>query len=600
MDGDIIRFLKSSRLFATSDLQENVFQALASQFQDVTLAEDEILFHEGEPSKYLCILVQGKLSAYISTSHAKIKIIGHILPGETIGELGALSNDPRTLTVKAIEPSRVLKLPTITFKKFCRQYPGILINAVEPLASRSQNIIRLLSSGESRKHIAIIPAHPDIDVQAFAEQIKKNLLHYKKVSLLIDSAYNTLGSPDDNYETLMQIAEDNNHLILYLLTSEETSLSKLCWGKIGKIYVLGDGNEKPRYSQHVLRKLNDTHNLVEVRRELILIHKKNTLPLNTELWLHNKNYFMHHNIYADSLHDYQRLLRFMRGKALGLVLGGGGVKGWAHIGVLKALLDANIHIDAIGGTSVGAMVAGLYAMNADYNVLYKKFTKLIAATRNTVSLKKLCWPAVSLFNCEDFTLELENIFNIKKIEDLLIPFFCVSTNLGQYKETTHRSGFLWEKVRGSTSIPGIVPPMIIHGELHVDGGLVNNLPVNTMRELLGPESRIIAVELMSTNVDNKSYCFPPTLTFKQAFLAKVGWGYQTYQFPQFIDTFLKSLLIGASLKQAENALLADLLITLPTHDYSMLNLQKDAQNKLWTLGYNAARDDIQRWDTKKK
>ncbi len=597
MDGDLIKFLKHSRLFANTDLQDNVFQALISQFEDVTLMEDEVLFHEGDLSTHLCILVQGKLSAYLSTPHAKMKVVGHIFPGETIGELGALPNDPRSLTVRAIVPSRVLKLPTVTFKKLCRQYPGILLNATQPQANRSQIITRLLFSGEQKKHIAILPANPNVDVNDFAEKIKEILLNYKKVSLFSDAEHN---NHNEDYEKLIQIAEENNHIILYLLAAKETALSKLCWKKIGKIYVLANGHEKPNYSNYVLEKLNDTHNLVEVRRELILIHEKNSPAINTHEWLHDINYFMHHNVRTNHLTDYQRLLRFMRGKTVGLVLGGGGVKGWAHIGVLRALLEANIRIDAIGGTSVGAMVAGLYAMHDDYTLIYKKFAKLITATRHTVSFKKLCWPAVSLFNGKEFTLELERTFNIKKIEDLLLPFFCVSTNLGQYKEAIHRSGFLWEKIRGSTSIPGIVPPMVINGELHVDGGLVNNLPVNTMREILGPESRIIAVELISTHIDTKKYCFPPTLTFKQAFLAKMKLGYHSYQFPPMIDTFLKSLLIGSSLRQEENSLLADLLITLPTQEYSLLNLREKEQSRLFTMGYNAAFEEIQHWDAKKK
>jgi len=127
---------------------------------------------------------------------------------------------------------------------------------------------------------------------------------------------------------------------------------------------------------------------------------------------------------------------------------------------------------------------------------------------------------------------------------------------------------------------------------------VNNLPINIMRELVGTEGKIIAVELVSTVEDQTKYSFPPTLTFKQAFLAKLGLGYKDYKFPPLIDTFLKALLVGASMKQDENLHLADLLISLNTNRYSLLNLRDKAQDRLFNMGYNKAVEKISELDLK--
>ncbi len=598
MGENLVSFLKKSKIFSSVELEDNVYEALLTKFEDIQLAKEDILFHEDEHSHFLYILVSGKLSANMIIPHSKkMRTVGYILPGETVGESGALSNDRRTFTVKAEEDSRLLKLPTVTFKKLCRQFPGILLNTIEPLASRSQHIIRILASGE-KKHIAIIPANEDVNFPVFANKIKNTLRNYKKIAMLSDWDIHSEQNQSPEIDKFITEIEENNHIILYLLKAHDTPLAQHCLNKAGKIYIVADGNQKPYLSEFTLNILNDTHNLVEIRRELVLIYKLNTIPSKTSEWLSISNFFIHHNIKENSHADYQRLLRFMRGKAQGLVFGGGGVKGWAEIGALKAILEAGISIDAVGGTSVGAMVAALYAMYENYDSIFYQFSRLIDATRNTVSFKKLSWPAVSLFSCKEFTIELSNVFNAKNIEDLWLPYFCISTNLGSYKEMVHRHGSLWEKIRGSASIPGIVPPMVLNGELHVDGGLVNNLPVNTMREILGAESKIIAVELNSSSGDPKHYNFPPTLTFKQAFLSKLRLSYREYKFPSFIDTFLKSLLVGSSMKQEENASLADLLISLQTQRFSMLNLREKAQERLFNMGYQTALEKIAECDLK--
>jgi predicted acylesterase/phospholipase RssA len=323
-------------------------------------------------------------------------------------------------------------------------------------------------------------------------------------------------------------------------------------------------------------------------------------PLNTQDWLKTADFYLHHHIRNNTTHDFQRLLRFMRGKATGVVLSGGGVKGWAHIGAIKAILDAKIPIDAIAGTSIGSIIAALYAMNESYHDMASLFEDLITATKGTVSLLNLCWPSASLFSCEKFTLELKKIYSNLKIENLRLPYFCITTNLNQYSEAVHRQGILWEKIRGSVSIPGLVPPMVINGELHFDGGLVNNLPINRMQEMLGPEGKIIGIELVSHNLQNQNFNFPPTLTPRETFLSKLRLGYRDYHFPSFLDTFLKSLLVGSSVKQKENSAHADLLIQPNTAAYSMTSLKHNGQKSLMDLGYAVASAKISAWDRKKK
>jgi NTE family protein len=331
-----------------------------------------------------------------------------------------------------------------------------------------------------------------------------------------------------------------------------------------------------------------------------LLYKKNTFPQNTQEWLYKAEFFLHHHVRLNHSPDFERLLRFMRGKAFGLVLSGGGAKGWAHIGVLRALLESHIPIDAVGGVSAGALVGGLYTLNYNYEDTYKLFERVLSATQNIVSFRNLSWPAISLFTCEQFTHELQSVLGNRRIENMWLPYFCVTCNLGTYKEARHRSGLLWEKMRGSVAVPGLVPPMVINGQLHIDGGVTNNLPVDVMRDLLGRDSKIIAVELMNESTDNVRYNFPPDLTFMQSILSKLRLGYRDYKYPPFLETFVKSLLVGASAKQKENSAAADLLIEPDTRPYHMLRLRSKAeQDDLINLGYQITFEKISTWEVKK-
>jgi NTE family protein len=599
---DVINAIRNSKVFASIDPNSDVFEALVTQFVHVRLKEAQVLFYQGDSSDYLYLLVTGKLAASLATSDGKSKIVGYLHPSDTVGELGALSGDTRSLTLKAAEDCFLLRLPNYTFQKLCRQYPSVLFETLHPVISRSQQIISLLSTGEKKKHIAIIPASENVEsMLTFEKKLKDVIGHFKKVAFLSESEIQSdKRKTPTNYEALISETENSNAITIYILKPYETPLSKACWNRLSKIFVVADGDSTPHFDEFLLAKLHDSRQLVELRRELVLVYKENNQPVHTQAWLNKADFFIHHHIRINNAFDYQRLFRFIRGKAFGLVLSGGGAKGWAHMGAMKALLESDIPIDAIGGVSAGGLVGSLYTLTQDYNLTYKYFETLINSSHNIVSFRNLCWPAISMFSCEKFTLELKKIFGDVLIENMLLPFFCVSCNLGTYKEVTHRCGLLWEKSRASASVPGIVPPMVINGELHIDGGIVNNLPTNTMRDILGPEGKIIAVELMSEVTDTKQYNFPPTLTLKQAFLSEMRLGYKNYKFPPFLETFIKSLLVGSSARQKENGTIADVLIAPDTRPYSMIRLNKKSdQDALIELGYTATLEKITGWDYKK-
>ncbi len=276
-------------------------------------------------------------------------------------------------------------------------------------------------------------------------------------------------------------------------------------------------------------------------------------------------------------------------------MSGGGQRVWAHIGALRAIIEAGIPIDAAGGTSGGAIMAAYYALHETPEDINSQLRALSDVTRKAVSWTNLTWPAISLFNSKNYTLLQKTMFHELKIENLLIPFFCVSCNLTHNTEAIHRSGYIWEKLRASTAIPGIFPPVIFNNELHFDGGLLNYLPVDVMRKIVGSKGKVIAIELNTERSEEDTYNFPPILSLAETLLSKLGLGRKKYKFPPLFDTFLKSLLVGSSVKMKQNSLAADLLINPEVTRYGMLNVTRSQEDELVEVGYQAAVAAIQVW-----
>lgn len=595
MDNDLYVFLSTNKIFAS--VPRHILKRILPKFEKVELNQGEVLYYQGDPSDTIEILLSGKLIAILTTATGENKIIAEIFPGETVGEIGALSNQPRAVTVKSTKSSSIAKLPTDLFSQLCRDYPGILLEIINPLVSRSRQIMQIFTSERFKKNIAIIAANKNVQLTTFYEELNEHLMHLESIFLLSDMDKQFDGCGNEKIQKFIdeikfkQTKKIKTHF-LFLLSTPDSPLANFCFERLDVIYVIANGENLVNIDNFVLERINQYKTLSNEKPELILLHEPHIKqPNNTIQWLNLTEFGMHHHIRLNESKDFRRMIRFFRGKAIGLVLGGGGTRGWGHLGVIKALLDAGIPIDAVGGTSVGAIIAANYAMYQSLEEAEKQFSSIIEESRYSVSIRSLTWPAISLFNGKGLTHSLRNTFKDVQIEDLWLPYFCVSTNFATNSEVIHNRGMLWEKTRASASIPGIVPPMLLNGHLHFDGGLLNNLPVDIMRKITTHRGTIIAVELTANVKDEHKYRFPPVLTFWQTLLAKMGFFYD-YRFPRFIDTFLKSLAVGSSLKAQQNSLAADLVISLDLSHYPMLYSNKKYEKKLAEVGYEMTMTQI--------
>ncbi len=588
---EINEILKTCRVFSL--LNDDVRKTLLPSITKVSLNQNEILFYQGDTANAVYIVAQGKLGAELTSITGETKIIGQINPGETVGEVGALTQEPRSITIKALKETTLLKIPASVFSALCHQFPALMLATVQPIITRSNNLIQMLSKESDSKNIILIPAHDDINLTVLAEKLIQLAERHNK--LLVFSDYqaefaNKQEAATVTKESIKQLARTKKSALrhLYILQSHDTPLARIAFKKVDRLFIVGDGNSKtaPRIDAHILDQIKSHRLYLQSEPELVLLYPEKTkAPINTAAWLSLMQFGMHHHIRMDQSKDFQRLMRFIRGKAVGVVLSGGGTRGWAHLGAIKALRDSKVPIDIIGGTSVGALVAACYASSQSYTETLEKFSNIATRSEHSISWKNLTWPTVSLFNAKNFTQSQEEVFQQLQIEDLWLSYFCISTNLSTSNEEILRSGTLWEKTRASSALPGIIPPMVLNGDIHMDGGLLNNLPVDVMRQFVGVRGKVIAIDLNSFAPNHKKYIFPPILTFIDLLKTKFKWGQTQYKFPRFIDTFFRGLFVGSFLKSKQNGTAANIYVCLQLNKFKLLASNKEQAAQLIEIGY---------------
>ncbi|EER08693.1 methylenetetrahydrofolate dehydrogenase, putative [Perkinsus marinus ATCC 50983] len=197
--------------------------------------------------------------------------------------------------------------------------------------------------------------------------------------------------------------------------------------------------------------------------------------------------------------DWERIARILSGRAVALMLGGGGARGCAHLGVLRALSEHHVPVDMIAGVSMGSFVAAVFAMTGNYKAMMERVAVVFKDSFSLMSiLTDLTFPSTAYFKGHLLNNGLQRAFAQVRIEDLWLPFICISTDIVGFKERVHDSGTLWKAVRASMSLAGFIPPMPDEnhpGSLLVDGAYVNNFPVEHVRAM--GASIVISVDVAS-------------------------------------------------------------------------------------------------------
>ena len=469
---DLLTRLAASPLFAGLDTAS--LTELANAMQWVRLPGGEVLFEQNEESDALYLLLYGRLAASRILDDGQVRPMGTIGPGECVGEIGLIGQVPRSARVTALRDSELLRLPRVAFERLVSRHPGPMLAMTRIALRRSQ-----ASEGVAMvPHCyAILPASPGLDVTAFATRLAR-ALGADPAKALVDAAHGR-----DRDAGWYSAREARAGHVLYV-GDFDPAWRERCVRQCDCLLLLADGHATPDATGTALPAVSP-----HVPQHLLLMQQGAPPPGRTRLWRETfPALAAHHHLRGDE--DVARLARRLSGKAMGLVLSGGGARGFAHIGVVRALREAGIHIDYVGGASIGAVIGAGIAADWPHEHLVETYRRCFIDT-NPVS--DWTMPLVSLRKGSKVSRLLRQAFGDRDIEDLPLPFFAVSSNLTAGALHVHELGTLWQALRASCAIPGVLPPVFKDGQVLVDGGVIDNLPVAEMRSRMAGE--IIACDV---------------------------------------------------------------------------------------------------------
>jgi NTE family protein len=190
-------------------------------------------------------------------------------------------------------------------------------------------------------------------------------------------------------------------------------------------------------------------------------------------------------------------LRLKKGQRIGLALGGGAVLGAAHIGAIRAIQELELEVEAIAGTSIGALIGALYSCGNDFTKIEDVAIDLSWSDISGFSLSK--YGLLSNNKIRDFLAEV--IGKEATFEDVDVPLAIVATDITTGEKKVLKSGDLADAVMASTCLPGIYKPVEIDGALLVDGGIVENVPISPLQEM--GCSTIVAIDLNASQTHER-------------------------------------------------------------------------------------------------
>jgi NTE family protein len=472
-------------LFAALPLLRDIGDAhlreITEEIEWFSLPGGATLFTAGQPADGLYVVINGALAAYAAIPAGGSQRIGSIVPGETVGEMELISGKQRTTTVVAVRDTELARLPGATFERLVVRSPESMRHVAKVLAQRLESLQAPGAPVQAMPHtFAVVPHDGNVDAPEFASWLVKSLSRVGRTELVLSSRAN------EQTTHWFHRIERANQFVVYLTDSRPTNWTNLCLRQAqAQVVVVGRDS---RFGPCSALQYSRDPSAPGKKAELVLFRVGPKTDHVTRRWLDIYPQRRHHHV--DNNEDASRVARLLTGRGVGVVLSGGGARGFAHIGVMKALRDARIPVDSIGGTSIGAIIAAGWAAGWDCAELSKRIRRSFVDTN---PLNDYTLPLVSLVAGRKVGNLLRREFGDMDIEDLRLPFYCVSANLTSGQIAVHRRGNVWFWLRASIAIPGVLPPVFTNHQVHVDGATINNLPVDVMHEQM--RGFVIAVDV---------------------------------------------------------------------------------------------------------
>ncbi|KTG45466.1 hypothetical protein cypCar_00000771 [Cyprinus carpio] len=449
------------------------------------------LYRQDDQSDCTYIVLNGRLRSVIRKANGKKELVGEYGRGDLIGVVEALTRQPRATTVHAVRDTELVKLPEGTLNNIKRRYPQVVTRLIHllgqkilgnlqqprgPFSSSALGLPSVASSPDvtnpasNLSTVAVLPVCDDVPINAFNLELSHALSAIGPTLLLTsDIIRERLGASalDSIHEYRLSgwlaQQEDINRIVLYQTDSGMTPWTQRCIRQADCILIVGLGDQEPALGE-LEQMLENT--AVRALKQLVLLHREDGPgPSRTVEWLNMRSWCSGHlhlkcprrvfsrrspsklrEVYekvfektADRHSDFSRLARVLTGNSIALVLGGGGARGCSHVGVIKAMEEAGIPIDIVGGTSIGSFIGALYAEERSA-VRVKQRAREWSKAMNSVfkTVLDLTYPITSMFSGSAFNTSISKVFEDKQIEDLWLPYFNVTTDITASAMRVHK------------------------------------------------------------------------------------------------------------------------------------------------------------------
>lgn len=584
----ILSFLKKLEIFQS--MGNGFFEELIEGLELINLYGQQTLITQGEIGDAMYIVLHGRLRAY-KTLEKKEEIVGEIGATDVVGEIALIITQPRSATVRAIRNSVLLRLTKENFEKIIIKYPEaafqisrLCIKRLIDYQAKSGKI------GGDIVTITLVPLAENPENEFLIKYLVAALTHFGPVFHVNEEvALKELKSKVLDKERIISWLNDiefKYRFIIYEANPILNDWSKICIQQADRICLLTKFDNPDKSKTQLEKFIYDQKNNT-TRISLALLHNEDDpSPVNTKDWLTDRGINDHFHIKYTVAQHIERLARIISGHSLGLVLSGGGARGLAHIGLIRALEEKKIPIDMIGGTSSGALISAAYAMGFGSEAMIEQCRKLLLST----SKLDLTLPIISLSTAQNLVNGLVDAFGENRnIEDLWLSMFCMATNLSKSEPRRFDSGSVWRSIRASLSLPGIYPPVLTKEGLLVDGAVLNNMPVEVMYEKLATGKVMAAlIEVSSETMETEHESV--TLSGWNVLWRRINPMLKKYNVPRIDTILMRTISIHELKHQQQQVNRADYKLILNLNDYGLMSFK--SFDRIIEEGYQQAMEQL--------
>lgn len=509
----------------------------------VRLEGGETLFHQGEHADAAYVVITGRLSVWQVLDGEPCQV-GRLGRGQIVGETGLFEQAPRSASVVAVRDSVVARISGAAFEQLMAHHPSLMMRMGRQVLER---MVRPRRDLRATSVLAVAITAP-LDGAEFLEGIVAALRPYGRVAVVtpaqVDADLGRLGTAVAEAadvgvprltEYLHELEIRHDMVVIGVSADDPDPWVRRATALADRVLVVVSSDPGEGEWENIRRLVAS---VPATTTTIAVVHHPplTPRPVGSRALLEQLGADDILHIRAHDAGDLARVARIATSRSVALVLGGGGARGFAHLGVYRAMVELGIPIDLIAGSSIGAPLGAGIARGD---------TPEEAVAHNTMGFAGLLdytIPVVSLIKAERITRSIETRFGDWDFEDTWIPFRCVSTNLTRSRVEVHRRGPLAPAVRASVAIPGIMPPVPWGGDLLVDGGVLNNLPVDVVAEE-GRSSTIIAVDVSPAMGPSAQEEFGYSVSGWRALRA--GLGRKKSAYPGIASVLLRSMLVGS-------------------------------------------------------